>query len=480
MNSIFKEIKLKNFDKLNQNIETEALVIGAGMAGLLTAYELKEKGVESIVIDSKMICSGQTQNTTAKITSQHSDIYGKIEKYYSQEFSKMYAAENEKAIKDYERIINEKNIDCDFEKTDAVLYSKSNYSKIKSEMLSSRNAGIDCFITKELPLPFDTAGALVFKNQAQFNPLKFISKIIEDLTIYENTPAIKIEGNSVLTPKGIIRAKSIVVATHYPFVNFPSEYFLKMSQERSYVIAFKNEEFCKDKMFMGIEQNSLSIRKYNDYILLGGGAHRTGESKGNPYEELKEKAKLLFNNQKTEYQWSAQDCITLDNIPYIGKFDKNSENIYVATGFNKWGMTSSMVSANIITEMICGIKNPNNEVFSPQRFNLKASIKNISENIGETVKGFSSHLLPTCSSADEIKKGEAREIVYNSKEAGAYRDNDGKLYIVSLTCPHLKCKLKWNPTQKSWDCPCHGSRYDYKGNLLDNPAQKESICLAKP
>ncbi len=479
MPSIWNETKLKSFDKLNGDMQCDALVIGGGMAGLLTAYRLNEQNLKTVVIDSSAICFGQTKNTTAKITSQHSAIYESITKHYSPQFAKMYAEENERAISDFEEIINEKKIDCEFEKCCAYLYSKNNYRALKDEMLSAKNAGIDCYLTKEVPLPFKTAGALVFKNQAQFNPLKFINSIVGDLTVFENTPALKIIGNRVLTPYGMIRANHIVIATHYPFVNFPGENFLKMSQERSYVVAFENSSFPSDSTFIGLENDTLSLRRYQKYVLLGGGNHRTGELRGNPYKMLERKAYELFNNPQIKYRWSAQDCITLDGMPYIGRMKSGGDNIYIATSFNKWGMTSSMVSANIISDLICNVRNCNAEVFSPERFNLSASVKNIIENTKETVKGFSAYLLPSFASIKSIKKGEVKEFVTDGNFAGAYRDHDGKIYIVSLTCPHLKCKLKWNSAEKSWDCPCHGSRYDYKGNLIDNPAQHSSILISK-
>lgn len=478
MESIWSEVKLKNFDKLNENIETNTVIIGAGISGILISNALKENGIENVVIDSKSVCSGQTKNTTAKITSQHSVIYSKIAKHYGRKAAEQYAAANEGAIRDYERIINDRGIECDFEKTDAVLYSTQAGGEISEEMLAAKAAGIDCYTTKYTALPFKVSNALVFKNQAQFHPLKFISGILDGLTVYENTPAIKIEGNAVATPKGNIKAENIVIASHFPFVNFPGEYFLRMSQDRSYVVAIEKKNYEQNGMFFGTQSNNLSIRKYKDFVLVGGGAHRTGESKGNPFEMLEKKVKLLFKNPKIIARWSAQDCITLDSIPYIGRFIKDNPNVYVATGFNKWGMTSSMVSANIISDMILKKRNPNSEIFSPQRFNPAASAKNILVNTGETIKGFASHLKPVFNSENDVEKGSAKEIVYNGRNAGAYRDYQGKIYIVSLKCPHLKCKLNWNGATKTWDCPCHGSRYDFKGNLIDNPSQENSILLA--
>ena len=480
MNSVWSEsVSFENYPALQKDISVDTVVIGGGMAGLLTAYKLQKQGKEVVVIEADRVCSGQTKNTTAKITSQHGDIYHKIEKFYGAQASRHYAQANEKAISDYQHIINEKGIDCDFEIKKAVLYTTTDSKTIDKEYKSAKKAGIDCFLTRICNLPFTVLNAVAFNNQAQFNPLKFAKAILNDLTVYENTPAIRIVGNTVYTKQAKISANNIVVATHYPFVNFPSAYFLKISQERSYVVAFEKGNRYFDDMYIGIEDDTLSFRAYKDYILLGGGAHRTGVNDvGDAFSMLWKKADEYYNSPQKAFCWSAQDCVTLDEIPYIGRFNKSSSNIYVATGFGKWGMTSSMVSANIICDMICGVENEYCDIFSPQRFNLLAGAKNFADNTAQTLKGFATHLCFAIENLQDVQKGEAKEIRFNGHTAGAFRDNDGKVYVVSLKCPHLKCKLQFNSTTKTWDCPCHGSRYDYKGNLLDNPSQAHSILIA--
>lgn len=479
MESIWGEsVSLKKYPELNENINTDTLVIGAGLAGVLIANSLKEKGINVTVIDAKTVCSGQTKNTTAKITSQHGAIYNKIIKYYGLNGAKQYAKANENAINLYEKIISDKNIECDFEKRNAILYSMNSDDILKKEEQAAKDAGINCSITKHTDLPFSVSEALVFKNQAQFNPLKFVNGIIDGLNIYENTPAIKIIGKTVYTNRATISANNIVIACHYPFINFPGLYFLKMSQERSYVIAAECGGYELNGMYIGTEKNSLSLRNYKNCILIGGGAHRTGENDKNyAYKYLTHKGKKIFSPCKEIARWSAQDCITLDGLPYIGRFTHNSSEMYVATGFGKWGMTTSMAAANIISDKIVGEKNSYSDIFSPSRFNLLASAKNLCTNTVETIKGFASHIKIPFDTIDDVPVNTAKTIKYNGENAGAYKDNDGKVYIVSLKCPHLKCTLNWNETTKTWDCPCHGSRYDYKGNLIDNPAQSSSILL---
>lgn len=476
-----KSVDLKSFDELVDDISTDTVIIGGGITGILTSMLLNENGIKNIVIEANEICSGQTKNTTAKITSQHGEIYNKIEKYYGSLGAREYALANESAILEYERIIREKNIDCDFEKQTAYLYTKNAGSSLTTEFESAKKAGIDCFFQAQLDLPFKTMGAIGFRNQAQFNPLKFINAIVKDLTIYEHTPAIKIKNKMIYTPRARIKAKHIVIATHYPFINFPALYFLRMSCERSYVIGIERKDIELNGMYIGIDDNTLSLRSHQDLILLGGCSHRTGSSlENNCFSTLSSRASSLYPNHKELYQWSAQDCITLDGLPYIGRFGGKDSNIYIATGFNKWGMSTSMLSAKIISDLICEKDNEYSNIFSPRRFSFNASVNNICYNTIETVKGFASHLKAV--KTDDyysIPKNSAKEIVYNGKKVGAYKDDDGTVYLVSLVCPHLKCKLNWNDTTKTWDCPCHGSRYNYTGELIDNPAQSSSILIEK-
>jgi len=475
MQSVWSDsCKFEKRKVLDKDIKTDVLVIGAGIAGILTAYMLRENGKEVVLIDKDEVCSGNTKNTTAKITSQHDLIYDNLISEFGLDMAKQYARANELAIEKYEKIIKERKIDCEFEKHSAYVYSLNEIDKIKKEVEAAKKLGICAEFVQNTNLPFEVKGAVKFNNQAQFNPLKFLKNISKDLLIYEHTRAVEIKENLVVTNRGNITANHIVVTTHYPIMNTPGYYFMRMHQERSYVIALENADNVNG-MYIDVEKNGCSFRNYKNLLLLGAIDQRTGENeKGGSYDKLRKIAKDLYPNSKEKYHWSAQDCMTIDNIPYIGKYSDETENIYVATGFNKWGMTSSMVSAMIISDMILGKDNDFSEIFSPKRFDLSLSISNMAKDITETTKNFIAQKIYIPSSKIEhIKNGHAGIVEYNGEKVGVYKNNEGKEFIVTTKCPHLGCQLGWNADELTWDCPCHGSRFDYKGKLIDSPSTKD-------
>lgn len=473
MQSIWtNEVRLKNGKQLNGDLSVNTAVIGGGITGLLIAYMLEEKGVKCAVFEANKIAGGQTKNTTAKITSQHGLKYHSLIKHFGISKAKEYANANQKAIDEFERIISDNNIKCDFKRLPSYLYTQQNSDLLKEEAKAARMAGISETLTTNTELPFKIAMALKFENQAQFNPLLFINGIADKLDIYENTMVTDIECNNLVTENGIVSADNIVIATHFPFINVPGYYFMRMHQERSYVVALKDAGEL-DGMYYGIDKNGLSFRNSGEYLLLGGGGHRTGENpSGGKYSRLEVAAKHYYPHSREVYRWSAQDCIPLDGVPYIGKYSSSLPDVYVATGFQKWGMSTSMVAAMIISDMITGKESPY-EIFSPQRFKVSAAAKSLMNETGHSVKGLSKSFLSfPDKAAMELPKGHGGVVEYKGKKIGVYKDEEGRVYAVSNKCPHLGCQLEWNPDEKSWDCPCHGSRFDYKGRLIDNPAMK--------
>lgn len=471
MKSIWRETcEIEKRKPLNENIETEIVVIGAGMTGILTAYYLQKEGRKVVVLEAKETGSGQTQNTTAKVTSQHGLIYHSLLKQYGKEKAQQYALANETAIYEYQNIITDLRIDCDFEHKTSYIYSKSR-KELEEEAKAASLLGLPAVLTKEeLPLPFPVWGAVEFQNQAQFHPLKFLKAISKTIRIYEHTKVEKVEQHKIITKQGSVKAEKIIFACHFPFIDFPGMYFARMHQERSYVLALKYAPQVNG-MYMGAEKGDYSFRNYGEYLLLGGMGHRTGKNAGS-YEALQNTAKKWFPNSQEICRWSAQDCMTLDKIPYIGQYSKKNPDWYIATGFQKWGMTTAMTAALILRDLICGQKVFYKDVFSPSRFSV-ANLPALVNETGHSIKGLGKRLFfVPGKETEDILLGQADVIMYKGKKVGIYKDTKGEIYAIDIRCPHLGCQLEWNAAELSWDCPCHGSRFDYQGNLLNNPAQK--------
>jgi len=429
MSSVWNISDIPHFDALkNDEITTDVLIIGGGIAGILCAYMLKKRNINYILVEANTIFNSVSGNTTAKITSQHGLIYNKLIKKFGENFAKLYFDANQDAISDYCNLAKE--IDCDFEIKNNYVYSINNRKKIDEELKALSKIKIQAEFRKNLFLPLSVAGAVEFKNQAQFNPVKFILGIIKDLNIYENTKVIDFNDKYFITNYGKIMAEKTIIATHFPFINSHGCYFLKMYQHRSYVIAIKNSTNLNG-MYVDENDTGMSFRNYKDMLFLGGGGHRTGK-KGGGYIELKNFADKHYPNNKIISKWATQDCITLDSAAYIGKYSKNTPNIFVATGFNKWGMTTSMVAAKLLCDLILEIDNPYAELFSPSRTILRPQLF---VNSFETLSNF---ILPTVP-----------------------------------RCSHLGCALKWNRQEHSWDCSCHGSRFSQDGDVINNPANKK-------
>ena len=473
MESIWSQTcQIKERPPLPGDTETEIAVVGAGMAGVLVASALKEAGARVVVLEAGRITGGQTRNTTAKLTSQHGMIYKKLTHTLGVDRARQYAAANEAALTEYRRLISERGIDCDLEEQCAYVYG-DDAEALRAEAECAASLGLPASFTEETSLPFPAAGAVRFENQAQFHPLKFLRAAAEPLTIYERTRVQTAEEHRLVTPRGTVAAEKIVFACHYPFVNFPGMYFARMHQERSYVLALENAP-PMDGMWVFADgaKNAFSFRHWNDLLLLGGGGHRCGEnSAGGRYDELRRRAREWFPQCREAACFSAQDCMTADGVPFIGRYAESRPDWYVATGFQKWGMTTSMVSAMLLRDMICGRENPYAEVFDPGRFDTE-TVPGVLEEGGQALKGLARRFFQIpAETAGQLAPGRGGVVFLDGKKLGVYRDSDGALYPVDLRCPHLGCQLEWNPDERSWDCPCHGSRFDRFGELISGPAQ---------
>lgn len=426
MDSIWtKTARIPRSDPLRTDLKTDVLIVGGGMAGLLCAWQLTQEGVNCALVEADRLCGGATKNTTAKITSQHGLIYDKLIREFGLERARLYLEANQAALERYRALC--RSIDCDFEEKDSFVYSRNDREKLDRELDALSRLGFAADLAEALPLPFPTAGAVRFPHQAQFHPLKFTAAIAEGLPVYEHTKVLELMPGKAVTNHGTVSAEKIVIATHFPILNKHGGYFLKLYQHRSYVLALENAPDVHG-MYVDEDRKGLSFRNQGGALLLGGGGCRTGKQ-GGGWRELEAFAGRHYPDARETARWAAQDCMSLDGVPYIGPYAKNTTGLYVATGFNKWGMTSSMAAAMVLADLVRDRESPYAPLFAPARTVLRPQL---------AVNGWESLL--------------------------------GLLTPTVPRCPHMGCALKYNAAEHSWDCPCHGSRFGEDGDLLDDPA----------
>lgn len=417
-------------EPLSGDLSAGVLVIGGGMAGVLCAAELQKRGADVVLVEAAELGSGITKGTTAVLSAQHDTLYSDIAKRYGIRTAGQVLRANLSAL---ERIREDaKKIDCDFATCPSLMYRLPGEEKInlENEAETLHVLGYSAKYTKETPLPFTVAEAVVYPDMAEFHPLKYLYAKAEGLRFYPHTMVREIRGNTAVTEYGNITAKKIIIATHFPFLNRHGLYFVKQYQKRSYVMAFRGApDFGCTAVNAG---EGVYFRNYKDLLLIGGGDHRTGR-RGTAFAEIETFAAKHFPHAVEAARWANQDCVTLDGIPYIGQYSKALPDILVASGFGLWGMTNSMVAAELLADAIEGKENPNAAAFSPERSMLH---KQLFCNLGATLADF---VIPT-----------------------------------TKRCPHLGCALRYNPAEHSWDCPCHGSRFEETGKLIDNPAMKDA------
>ncbi|ANX00940.1 FAD-dependent oxidoreductase [Thermoclostridium stercorarium] len=475
------------YPSLDGNVSVDIAIVGAGITGILCAYLLHKENLSIAVIDAGKILNGTTGHTTAKITSQHGLIYDKLKNQMGAELAKQYADANEEAIKQIKDIIDLHKIDCDYSPQPAYIYTENEETvqKIEDELRTASGLGIKASYTEEIPFPLKIKAGIKFDGQAQFHPRRFLLPVAEIISnagvkIYENTRIVDLEEGKRITLTTLqgqkITAEKVIIASHYPFYNKPGMYFSRLYTERAYIIAVRAKEKYPGGMYINAEEPSRSLRGLDtgegNLILVAGENHKTGQGTdmARHYYKLADFAAKLFTVEDIPYRWSTQDCMTLDGIPYVGYYKQDSRNILVATGFQKWGMTNGMAAANILRDLIVKGSSPWQDVYSPLRKNILGSAKTfVVENLDVAKHLISGKISPVPENV-EIKRGEAKVFEHNGERVGAYRDENGKLFVVNTTCTHMGCELNWNSAEKSWDCPCHGSRFSYTGDIIDGPA----------
>ncbi len=426
--SIWKNtVDLPSFEKLENNIEVDIAVVGGGITGLLIAYYLKQSGRNVVVFEKNKIGMGITKNTTAFISSQHDRLYSEMIDKEGYDKAKLYFDANQMAIFEYKKLSQKFNFD--FEELSSFVYTTKEDCVIEKEREALEKIGANPLIKTEIDLPFAIKKAVEIPNQAQMNPLKLIKGICQNLKIYEKTNVSKIKNDYLVANDRIVKFNKVIVATHFPFINKIGLYYAKMYQKRSYVIAIKTKDEING-IYNNLDEEGFYFRKYQDYLIIGSNDQRVGTSMEH-FNKLREFASKYYSKSEITNEWANQDCVTLDEIPYIGYYSNFKKNIYVATGFNLWGMTQSMISAIVLTDLINGKDNKYYDLYDANRNIIK---KQLFINLGNYLKNL--------------------------------------LKFRKKTCTHLHAALVWNADEQAWECPCHGSRFNEIGEVIDNPATK--------
>ncbi|MCI1695070.1 FAD-dependent oxidoreductase [Aneurinibacillus aneurinilyticus] len=482
-------VKIPSFPKLTEDIKVDTAIIGGGISGITTAYLLAKEGVKIALFDASNILNGTTGHTTAKITAQHDIIYDELINNLGEEKARLYYKANDEALRFIKNTVRENKIECDFTEEDAYIYASSDQSisKINNEFKAYEKLGINSEYVTSIPLPLQMKASIVMKNQAQFHPLKYLTHLVQFIThaggtIYENTTAVDIDNGEhpqITTRDGHkVTCNHVIVCSHFPFHDLYGFYFARMYAERSYVLGVKTKKDFPGGMYLSADNPTRSLRytmmNGEKLVLVGGESHKTGQ--GIPtikhYEALEAFAEQTFGIKEVPYRWSAQDLITLDKIPYVGHITSNHPNIFVATGYRKWGMTNSTVAALLIRDLIMEKDNPYHELYSPSRFNADPSVKNfITQNIDVAKHLVQGKLEIIHKKPEDLANGNGDVVTVNGQRAGAYRDDNGTLHIINTTCTHMGCEIEWNSGDRTWDCPCHGSRFSIHGDVIEGPAE---------
>lgn len=483
--------ELPSFPRLAEDIETDVAIVGAGITGITTAYLLAKAGKAVVLLEAGKIFNGTTGYTTAKVTAQHGQIYHELIQHFGEEHARLYYEANREAIEFIRDIVGGEEEKFGLKLEDAYIYTEQDgktLEKLEQEYRAYEKLDIPGEWTDRLPLPIQVTGAVKMPGQYRFHPLHYVKHLTEKFLelggrIYENTTIggkVETDGPlSLQTKRGNhrITCNYAVSASHFPFHDGKGLYFSRLHVERSYAIAVKPETAYPGGMYLSVDNPTRSLRSASyegeELVIVGGENHATGRSicTHQHYENLEVFAGNLLGAISIPYRWSAQDLITLDKVPYIGPITSDQDRILVATGYRKWGMTTSTLAAHIISDHILETDNRYAELFSPSRFKADPAIKTFIVQNATVAKDLVSGKMDM-SDADmsELRNGEGAVVRHNGQRAGAYKNEEGQLFLVDTTCTHMGCEVEWNEGERSWDCPCHGSRYSYNGEVLEGPA----------
>jgi glycine/D-amino acid oxidase-like deaminating enzyme/nitrite reductase/ring-hydroxylating ferredoxin subunit len=479
------------YPALEDRVEVDVVVVGAGITGVTTAWLLKREGRRVALVEMRRVGEGATGYTTAKLTVGHNLIYADLAKERGEETARAYAASNQWAIEQLEELVSGEGIECDWERASNYVYTEDGgrLSDLGDELKATRRAGVSAELTTDTDLPFPVLGAIRVENQAQFHPRKFLQALAEKIGgegshVFEQTRVEDVTSGDrceVLAEHGTLRAGHVVLATHLPFLD-RGLFFAKAHPQKSYAIAAHVEQAQAPLgMYINAEQPTRSIRSTPGpsgarFLVIGGEGHNPGrdDDTRRRYEALEGFLRDRFNSGKVTHRWSTHDYVPLDRLPYVGRLRRSDERLLTATGFAKWGLTKGVIAAAILTDAILGRDNSWAGVYDANRLSLKSSTarKFLIENakVGSWFIGDRLRLRADRDDIDALGRGDGTVAWIGGRHLAIHRDEKGQLHALSARCTHLGCLVGWNRADQTWECPCHGSQFGADGAILQGPA----------
>lgn len=481
------ESAMAGFDRLEGEVEADVAVLGGGIVGITTALMLQEDGQSVVLLEADRLGAGVSGHTTAKISSQHGLKYSSLRSKYGTDAARTYGQANQVALEWMARRVEQHDIDCDFRRRPAFAYVPAGESTrdVEEEAEAAAEAGLPASLVESAPLPYPIAAAVRFDDQAEFHVRKYLGALVEQFIAaggraFERSRATQVDSGDpclVRVPGGMVSAEKVIVATHYPFLD-RSLAFARVHPQRSYAVLCRVKQPPPQGMFLSTSSPTRSIRAVpfdgEEMLLVGGEGHKTGTGGDTRqrYDALRRFADEHWGVESVGYQWSSQDNSSIDELPLIGRVTPFDSHLFMATGFAKWGLTGGTAAAMILTDACAGREHQWASLFDPRRLNLRAAATSAVKENSETGYRMVRDRLVNRGSRqiDQLAPGEGDIVEHEGDKVAAYRDDDGELIAVSTRCTHLGCQVNWNTAERSWDCPCHGSRFAPDGRVLQGPA----------
>jgi glycine/D-amino acid oxidase-like deaminating enzyme/nitrite reductase/ring-hydroxylating ferredoxin subunit len=478
------------YPALTGDLDVDVAVIGGGIAGLTTALMLKREGARVAVLEALRVGTGVTGNTSAKVSALQATVYTQIRSAHDSEAAAIYATASRAAVEEIAVLAADEGIECDLERRTAFTYAATEDERdsVEQEAEAAAEAGLPAQLVDDTDLPYDTFGAVRLDDQLQFHPVKYCQGLAAAVdgggsAVHEQTRVTSVSDGSPCTLEtegGTVTAQQVVVATHYPLLD-RAAYFARLEAKRSYCVAARLGATPPQGMSISAGQPTRSLRAYGDLLVVGGEGHTAGSGEATPerYERLEQFARDHFDVRELTHRWSAQDPVPYDHLPVIGRYHPRTSRLFVTSGYMKWGLTSATFGALILRDLINGRENVWAARFDPNRLTLGRTPKIAQLGAKFSADFVGDRITPAeASSVDAVPPGEGRVVRDGVGKIGVFRDDDGAVHAVSLRCTHLGCLLRYNGAERSWDCPCHGSRFDVDGNVLEGPAVSPLESLA--